>query len=210
MKGRFVTLEGGEGAGKSTQIPMLADWLGAQGLDVLTTREPGGTQLGEELRALLLGHRHENICADAELLLVFAARAEHLEKVIRPALAAGRWVVCDRFTDATFAYQGSGRGVSAQRIGEMERWVQGALRPDLCIVLDIPVAVGLARAGNRGSPDRFEAEDTAFFERVREGYLERARSDPERFAVLDARDPVREIQAGVQDIVRTRLLQPHD
>jgi dTMP kinase len=177
---------------------------------VVTTREPGGTELGEELRTVLLGHRHERICGDAELLLVFAARAEHLDKVIRPALAAGRWVICDRFTDATYAYQGGGRGLSAQRIGDMERWVQAALRPDLCIVLDVPVAVGLARAGRRGSPDRFEMEDATFFERVRDRYLARARADPARCAVLDARGPVGEIQAGIRDIVRTRLLHPHD
>lgn len=186
MSGRFITLEGIEGTGKTTQLPALAAWLRERGLGCVVTREPGGTALGEELREVLLAHRDDGMGADTELLLMFAARAEHLRRVIRPALARGDWVLCDRFTDATYAYQGAGRGVDPERIAVLEDWVQGTLRPDLTVLLDLPVAAGLARAGRRGGADRFEAETVAFFERVRQGYLDLAGRHPRRYRVIDA------------------------
>lgn len=186
MRGRFIVIEGSEGAGKSTQIERLRQRLAQAGIPVRTTREPGGTALGEALRALLLQATTEPMAVDAELLLIFAARAEHLAKVIRPALARGEWVLCDRFTDATYAYQGAGRSIDVDRIAELERWVQGDLRPDRVLVLDLPVIRGLARAGRRGEADRFEQEDVAFFERVRRAYLQRAERDPDRYRVIDA------------------------
>ncbi len=199
--GRFITVEGVEGAGKSTQIPLLHDLLSSRGDDVITTREPGGTQLGEALRDLLLEHRAEPMASDAELLLMFAARAEHLAKVIRPALAQGKWVLCDRFTDATFAYQGGGRGIPASRIEALEEWVQGTMRPDLVIVLDVPVAVGMARVRQRGEHDRFEAEEQVFFQRIREAYLERARRSPQRYRVVDASGSVDETRRRLGEIL---------
>ncbi len=185
MNGRFITLEGIEGAGKTSQLAALEAFLRARGLGCVVTREPGGTVLGEELRGLLLAHRHEGMGVDTELLLMFAARAEHLERVIRPALARGEWVLCDRFTDATYAYQGAGRGVNRERIAELECWVQGELRPDLTLLLDVPVTAGLARAGRRGQADRFEAQNAVFFEQVRRGYLALAKDNP-RYRVIDA------------------------
>lgn len=160
--GQFITVEGGEGAGKTTQLAFMREYLEQTGRRVVLTREPGGTPLGEEIRALLLGHRHDGMALATETLLMFAARAEHLERVIRPALAAGHWVLCDRFTDATYAYQGGGRGLPPERIAILEDWAQGALRPDLTLVFDVPVAVGLERAGRRSAADRFEREETAF------------------------------------------------
>ncbi len=207
MRGRFITLEGGEGAGKSTQLPLLAEWLRSRHDTVVVTREPGGSALGEEVRELLLSHRGQPMSADAELLLVFAARAEHLEKVIAPALNAGHWVLCDRFTDATYAYQGAGRGILQGRIGAMEQWVQGSLRPDLCVVLDIPVEEGMDRAARRSQPDRFELEDRAFFERVRQSYLIRAAADPERYVVIDARQSVEQIQTRMREKIEASLLR---
>lgn len=186
MSGRFIVIEGSEGAGKSTQVDLLKQRLEQLGIPVRASREPGGTALGEALRALLLQADAEPMAVDAELLLIFAARAEHLAKVIRPALARGEWVLCDRFTDATYAYQGAGRGIDAARIAHLERWVQGDLCPDRVLVLDLPVVRGLARAGKRGAADRFEQEDLAFFERVRHAYLQRAERDPIRYRVIDA------------------------
>ena len=203
-RGSFITLEGGEGAGKSTQLAAVRDWLVARGHEVLVTREPGGTPLGERLRELLL-HEAGDMSAETETLLVFAARAEHLARVIRPALAAGTTVVCDRFTDATYAYQGGGRGLGIERIAALERWVQQDLRPDLTILLDLPVAQGLARAGNRGAPDRFEREQVAFFERVRAAYLAAAAREPARVrvvdATLDAAEVTRRIVAILEDVL---------
>jgi dTMP kinase len=193
--GQFITLEGGEGAGKSTMLAFIETWLRDHGHRVLVTREPGGTELGERVRELLL-HRHElEISPETEALLMFAARAEHLQRVIRPALHAGTTVVCDRFTDATYAYQGGGRGVARERIAALEQWVQGELRPDLTLLLDVPVALGLGRAGNRSQPDRFEREQQGFFERVRACYLERAVLEPGRFKVIDASRPPVEVQS---------------
>ena len=201
MRGRFITVEGAEGAGKTTLIPSIRAQLEASGRRVLVTREPGGTVLGEEIRALLLAHRAAPMSEDAELLLMFAARAEHLRQVILPALEVGVWVLCDRFTDATYAYQGGGRGVSAKRIAILENWVQGDVKPDLVLILDVPVGVGLDRARRRGVPDRFESEHQHFFERVRATYLERAGAWPETYRVIDASRSVEDVQARVGDIL---------
>lgn len=183
--GPFITLEGVEGAGKSTQLAVVRDWLAGRGRDVVVTREPGGTDIGERLRDLLL-HSAKDLTVETETLLVFAARAEHLVRVIRPALAAGKTVLCDRFTDATYAYQGAGGGLAAERIAELERWVQQGLRPDLTLLLDVPAGVGLQRANGRGAPDRFEREQLSFFERVRNAYLAAAAREPARVRVVDA------------------------
>jgi dTMP kinase len=201
MAGRFITVEGSEGAGKTTQLTFMRDFLERQGYPVMLTREPGGTGLGEELRGLLLEHRDDGMALTTETLLMFAARAEHLERVIRPALAAGRWVLCDRFTDATYAYQGGGRGLSVTHIAILEDWVQGDLRPDLTLLLDVPVAVGLARAGKRSAADRFERETVEFFERVRTVYLDRARQAPERYRIIDATRTVETVRAVVETLL---------
>jgi dTMP kinase len=205
VSGRFITVEGGEGAGKTTQLAFMRDVLEQAGLTVVVTREPGGAPLSEEIRQLLLSHRHDGMSWATETLLMFAARAEHLEKVIRPALATGSWVLCDRFTDATYAYQGGGRGVPLERIALLEDWVQGELRPDWTLLFDLPVAAGLARAGKRSAADRFEREDVAFFERVRATYLERAARHPDRYRIIDANRPVPEVRATVEAILRDCL-----
>src|SRR5690606_1363684 len=197
----FITLEGPEGAGKSTNREYLAQRLRDQGMRVLLTREPGGTPLAERIRELLLEPSAEPMAADTELLLVFAARAQHLAQVIRPALAAGKVVLCDRFTDATYAYQGGGRGLSLERIALLEDFVQGSLRPDLTLVFDLPVAVGLARAAARGRLDRFEQEAQDFFEAVRQAYLARARQTPARYRLLDAAQPLAAVQAQLDDLL---------
>lgn len=202
MPGRFITLEGGEGVGKSSNLEFIRRHLESAGKSVIVTREPGGTPLGEEIRALLLDHRRDGMSADAELLLMFAARAEHMAQVIRPALGEGKWVLCDRFTDATYAYQGGGRGIAAERIAALETWAQGAFRPDLTLLLDAPIAVGMARAGKReGAADRFEREEQAFFERVRQTYLALARRYPERYRIIDAGQAL----AVVQERLRREL-----
>lgn len=196
--GRFITLEGVEGAGKTTLLHYVSELIAATGRQVTVTREPGGTPLGEALRELLLAHRQNGMTADSELLLMFAARAEHLACVIEPALAAGRWVVCDRFTDATYAYQGGGRGIAAPRIAALETWVQGTRRPDLTLLLDLPVALGRTRTTTRrGAPDRFEVEHDAFFERVRAAYLAQAQAYPQRYCVIDASQPLTQVQAAL-------------
>lgn len=181
----FITLEGGEGAGKTTHLSRIRQWCEQRGLPVVVTREPGGTELGERVRELLL-HPHAEMSSDTELLLMFAARSEHLAHVIRPALARGDTVLCDRFTDATYAYQGGGRGISPERIAALENWTQGDLRPHLTLLFDVPVEVGLKRAGRRGAPDRFEREAQEFFNRVRATYLARAAQEPKRIRVIDA------------------------
>lgn len=205
QRGRFITVEGGEGAGKSTNIDWIAGRLRAAGHDVVLTREPGGTSLGEEVRSLLLGHREDGMSADAELLLMFAARAEHLARVIEPALARGDWVICDRFTDATYAYQGGGRGISDERIGLLESYVQGERRPDHTVLLDIDPDVGMARANARGVPDRFEVEQLAFFHRVRDKYLALAAANPRRYVVVDAAQSVDAIKAELKGVVQAWL-----
>lgn len=194
---RFITLEGIEGVGKSTQVTRLVQYLQGQGRDVLTTREPGGAPVADRIRALLLAHEPPAPHADTELLLMFAARREHLATTIEPALGAGQWVVCDRFTDATYAYQGAGRGIPDDRIAVLEQWVQGARRPDRTLLLDLPVDVALARARGRSDADRFEAETEAFFERARAKYLERAAADPARFRIIDARGDADEVATAV-------------
>ncbi|MGB5065148.1 MAG: dTMP kinase [Candidatus Competibacter sp.] len=201
MPGRFVTVDGGEGAGKTTQIAFMREYLERRGCQVMATREPGGTPLGEEIRALLLGHRHGAMTTAAETLLMFAARAEHVEQVVRPALATGYWVLCDRFTDATYAYQGGGRRLPLERIAVLEAWVQGTLRPDLTLLLDLPVATGLTRAGKRSAADRFEREEVDFFERVRAMYLKRAAREPDRCRVVDASRPVETVRAEVETVL---------
>lgn len=201
MSGRFITVEGGEGAGKTTQLAFMREYLERAGCRVVLTREPGGTVLGEEIRALLLGHRRVGMDSATETLLMFAARAEHLEKVIRPALASGCWVLCDRFTDATYAYQGGGRGLPLERIAILEDWVQGDLRPDLTLLFDLPVTTGMVRAAKRGSADRFEREDRDFFERVRATYLERAGRDPDRHRIVNADRPVETVRTEVEAIL---------
>ena len=185
-QGRFITLEGIEGAGKSTQLAVVQGCLEERGIDVLATREPGGSPIGERIRALLLDPACKGMAADAELLLMFAARAEHIARKIRPALAQGTWVLCDRFTDATYAYQGGGRGVDPGRIALLEDFVQGSMRPDLTLLFDLPVATGLARAGKRSAPDRFESEEERFFEDVLARYLAIARSQSQRVCLIDA------------------------
>nr|WP_020681516.1 dTMP kinase [Marinobacterium rhizophilum] len=194
MRGRFITVEGTEGAGKSSNIDFIRRQLETRGIDVVLSREPGGTPLAEEIRALLLRPREESVCQDAELLLMFAARAQHIAALILPALERGSWVLCDRFTDATFAYQGGGRGVDVERIRTLETLVQGSLRPDCTFLLDLPVELGLERARKRSVPDRFEQEKQAFFERVRRSYLQRAMAEPERFAVINAGEDIEQVQ----------------
>lgn len=201
MSGLFITLEGPEGAGKSTNRDYLAARLRERGLEVVLSREPGGTPLAERIRELLLAPSDESMYADTELLLVFAARAQHLAQVIRPALARGAVVLCDRFTDATYAYQGGGRGLDVERIAELERFVQGELRPQLTLVFDLPVEQGLARAAARGRLDRFEQEGQAFFEAVRHTYLQRAAAHPERYRVLDAAQPLLDVQRALDALL---------
>ena len=199
MPGRFISLEGGEGVGKSTQIAAAVAALEATGLAVVRTREPGGTPLAEAIRGLLIGDCDEAMDADTELLLMFAARNQHLARLIRPALGRGEWVVCDRFTDATYAYQGAGRGIDAARIGQLEAFVQRGMQPDLTLLLDAPVEVGMARAARRNSAgDRFEREARDFFERVREGYLSRAAAEPQRFRIIDAAQPLEAVGAQLR------------
>lgn len=203
---RFITFEGMDGAGKSTQIARTADWLRARGHAVLLTREPGGTPLGESLRGLLL---HEAMHPDTEALLMFAARREHLAQVIEPALARGDWVLCDRFTDASFAYQGGGRGLGLDKLQQLERWVQGegaaALQPDRTFIFDLPIAEAQQRQAHRqhsgtgDAPDRFEQEKLDFHERVRAAYLARAREFPQRIRVIDARQSLREINKLLEE-----------
>lgn len=205
MTGLFITLEGPEGAGKSTNREYLAERLREQGVDVLLTREPGGTPLAERIRELLLASSDEPMAADTELLLVFAARAQHLQQVIRPALARGSVVLCDRFTDATYAYQGGGRGLSTARIAQLEQFVQGELRPDLTLIFDLPVEVGLARAAARGRLDRFEQEQRSFFESVRHAYLARAEQSPPRYRVLDAGQSLAQVQADIDALLPSLL-----
>lgn len=186
MSGKFITLEGTEGVGKSTNISCIESWLRARGIDYLSSREPGGTELGEEIRTLLLSQRALPVDSMAELLLMFASRAQHLSEKILPALERGIWVLSDRFTDATFAYQGGGRGVSTELIHTLTDLVHPNFRPDLTLVLDIDPRIGMARAKKRGPVDRFEAEEIEFFDRVRQTYLAQIKSQPERFRVIDA------------------------
>jgi dTMP kinase len=185
-RGRFISLEGGEGAGKSTLLAGLRAHIAGQGVDLVQTREPGGTPVGEAVRAIVLDPAMRGMAAETELLLMFASRAQLVRETIAPALAAGRWVLCDRYVDASYAYQGGGRGQPLARIAELERWACDGVSPDLTLLLDLPVATGRARAAGRGGADRIEAEADAFFERVRERYRARAAAEPARFRLIDA------------------------
>ncbi|MBS0571567.1 MAG: dTMP kinase [Proteobacteria bacterium] len=201
MTGKLITLEGGEGAGKSTVLNVVRELLTARGIDALVVREPGGTPAGEEIRGVLLDTVHHGLCAEAELLLMFASRAQLVREKIRPALDAGRWVLSDRFTDASFAYQGGGRGQPQERIAELERWAADGLKPDLTLLLDLPVAEGLKRANGRGSADRIEMENADFFERVRAAYRARAAAEPARFRIIDAGRPLEAVLGDVRAAV---------
>lgn len=205
QRGKFLTIEGTEGVGKSTNLAFVRDWLEAKGIEVIVTREPGGTPLAEQIRHLLLSKRDEPVDETAELLLVFAARAQHLAQVIKPALARGAWVLSDRFTDATYAYQGGGRGLSKSTIDQLEQLVQGDLRPDLTLILDIDVQLGLDRARQRGELDRFESETIVFFERVRTAYRQRALAAPERYALVDAGQTLSEVQTDIDKVLSALL-----
>lgn len=198
-RGRFITLEGGEGVGKSTNLKFVIEWLGSHGIEFIQTREPGGTPLAEQLRELLLQKRDEKVDPTAELLMVFAARAQHLREVILPALASGKWVICDRFTDATYAYQGGGRGLDRKLIAELEQTVQQDLRPDKVLLLDLDPEIGLQRAAATGEADRFESEQLTFFRKVRAAYRERAAAAPDRYAIIDAAQPLVEVQGQLAD-----------
>lgn len=204
-RGRFITLEGVEGVGKSTQLQAVCERLRTHGLHVIETREPGGTQEADEVRAVLLKVRSGGFDPMAELLLMFAARAMHVEKVIRPALATGSWVVCDRFTDASYAYQGGGRGIPSARIASLERLVLKGLKPDLTLLLDVDPVVGMARARGRGELDRFEQEQGAFFHKVRRVYLARAKREPRRIKVVEAGRDVMAVQRDVLAVVDSAL-----
>jgi len=202
MRGKFISVEGGEGVGKSTNIEFIRQTLADRGIDVLVTREPGGTPLAEEIREILLARREESMVPSTELLLVFAARAQHLQRVILPALEKGQWVVSDRFTDATFAYQGYGRGLSLDDISDLEILVQKGLHPDVTILLDIDVEIGLQRARQRASLDRFEMEEIDFFKRVRQGYLARLNEEPERFALVNAGQELDAVQMDIAAVLQ--------
>lgn len=207
MKGRFITVEGGEGAGKSTQTERIGAWLAERGQTVVQTREPGGTRLAEQLRSTLLDARNTSLSGLAELLLMFAARAQHLDELIRPALRRGEWVVCDRFTDATWAYQGGGRGLPAEPIAALENLVHGDLQPEITLLLDVPVSIGLDRVARRGEADRFEREPEDFFERVRQAYLARAEANPGRFEIIDASLAPDDVWAQIERVLRRRVAQ---
>ena len=195
---KFITFEGMDGAGKSTHLAWFADQLRQRGLDVIVTREPGGTPLGEQLREMLL---NQAMSMGTEALLMFAARMEHIEQLIRPALQAGKWVISDRFSDASFAYQGAGRGMDWDKLTQLEQWVHADLQPDLTLFFDVPVEVARERLSNNASLDRFEQEQSDFFERVRGGYHQRVRQNPQRYAVIDAAQSMAEVKRQLEEIV---------
>ncbi len=200
MTGKFITLEGMDGAGKSTHIPSIIEALQARGHEVVSTREPGGTPLGERLRELLL---HEPMHAETETLLMFAARREHIANVIEPALARGAYVLSDRFTDATYAYQCGAKGVAASKIQMLEQWVQADLQPDLTLLFDVPVEVSIQRLSAARTPDKFERETADFFTRIRHAYLQRAQQNPARFRIIDANMPLEIVDKSIKDIIAT-------
>jgi dTMP kinase len=206
-RGKFITFEGGEGAGKSTMIERTHRWLLDQQHTVVKTREPGGTELAEKIREMVLNEEYSTLCGTAELLLVFASRAQHLDELIRPALANASTVLCDRFTDATWAYQGGGRGMSEEIIAQLEDAVHGDLQPDLTFLLDLPVSVGMQRISSRGEADRIEQESFEFFERVRQTYLHRAKEAPDRFAVIDAALDQQAVWQQVERVLQQRCAQ---
>ncbi|MFI3197574.1 MAG: dTMP kinase [Methylococcaceae bacterium] len=204
-RGKFITLEGGEGVGKTTNLNFIKDYLQQHAISVVVTREPGGTVLAEKIRHLLLDKDSEAISEHAELLMIFAARAQHIKHVIEPALAKGVWVLCDRFTDATYAYQGGGRNMRVSTIEWLENLVQGNLRPDLTVLLDAPVEIGIARAKERGAFDRFESEKISFFEQVRRAYLLQAELHPERIKLIKANQSLADVQKALIDVIGTYL-----
>lgn len=207
MRGKFITIEGTEGVGKTTNIEFIKQWLTQQSIAFVSTREPGGTPLAEEIRQLLLANRDEAVCSTSELLMMFAGRAQHIEQLIEPQLDSGNWVLCDRFTDATYAYQGAGREMGTELISSLETMVQGDMRPDLTLILDIPVEQGLERASKRSEPDRFELEKTDFFNRVRHAYLGMATTHPERYKIIDASLPLPDVQLQISNVLEQFLQQ---
>ena len=207
-KAMFLTVEGVEGVGKSTHIETIKNFLDERDIPCILTREPGGTPVAERIRELLLAvHEDEALCELSELLLVFAARAQHLERVVKPALAQGKWVICDRFTDATYAYQGGGRGLDVAIIAGLESLVHGELKPDLTIILDLDPRIGMRRASERGELDRFEREQTEFFDKVRRTYLDIAAADPQRCVVIDAASDLATVSADLLKILNSSLLK---
>ncbi len=200
-KGFFITLEGIEGAGKSTMVNFIEDFLIKSGHDVIKTREPGGTKIGEQIREVLLKNENNNLTADAELLLMFAARAQHMSKVITPALSSGKTILCDRFIDASYAYQGGGRGIDTSRINLLEKWMQSNLTPDLTLLFDLNVSVGMARTKKRSKADRFEEEESIFFEKVRACYLKRAEDEPNRFRIINSELPLQKVEDEIITIL---------
>ncbi|MFL2531802.1 MAG: dTMP kinase [Porticoccaceae bacterium] len=210
MRGRFITIEGTEGVGKTTNIEYIKQWLDTNHISFVSTREPGGTPLAEEIRELLLANREEKVCSKAELLMMFAGRAQHIDQVIEPQLAAGNWVLCDRFTDATYAYQGAGREMGSELIASLETMVQASMRPDLTLVLDVPVELGLERAGKRSEPDRFELEKTDFFNRVRNAYLSMAEQNPQRYKIIDASKTLEFVQQQIAYTLNNFLTTDHN
>jgi len=202
MSGKFISIEGVEGAGKSTQLHFIQQFLTEKGIELTVTREPGGTELGEKIRSLLLTPSESPMAVDTELLLMFAARAEHVEKVIKPALNRGDWVLSDRFTDATFAYQGGGRGIEQQRINDIATWTLNGLKPDLTLLFDLPVELGQQRVLSRNQGvDRFEQEKIIFFEKIRQCYLQRAADEPQRIKVIDSSQSIAEISQQLTTIL---------
>jgi dTMP kinase len=202
-KALFLSLEGSEGAGKSTSLKFIKQWFEIKGIELVVTREPGGTPFAEEIRNLLLANREEKVASDAELLLMYASRVQHCQKFIIPHLENGQYVISDRFNDASFAYQGFGRGLDIGRLTELDQWCLGDFKPDLTLFLDISVELGLKRAGDRSTPDRFEVEDITFFDNVRKGYLERAKNEPERIKVIDASGSIEQVQARIAAVLET-------
>ncbi len=204
-KGLFITLEGIEGAGKSTAVDFIEDFLTKEGHDVIKTREPGGTVIGEQIREILLKNENDTLTYDTELLLVFSARAQHIQEVILPALSSGKIILCDRFTDASYAYQGGGRGIDASRINLLEKWVQGDLRPNLTLLFDLDVSIGIQRTKKRSYADRFEQEEVNFFEKIRNTYLERAKNEPQRFRIINSASSLESVKEQIITILKDFL-----
>lgn len=204
-KGLFITLEGIEGAGKSTAVDFIEDFLTKKGHDVIKTREPGGTVIGEQIREILLKNENYTLTYDTELLLVFSARAQHIQEVILPALSSGKIILCDRFTDASYAYQGGGRGIDASRINLLEKWVQGDLRPNLTLLFDLDVNIGMQRTKKRSDADRFEREEINFFEKIRNTYLERAKNEPQRFRIINSASSLESVKEQIITILKDFL-----
>jgi dTMP kinase len=202
QQGLFITLEGVEGAGKSTLMSYVAEIFTTKGKEVVQTREPGGTKTGEQIRSILLDSSNVNVGDDTELLLMFAARSQHINEIIKPALGSGKIVICDRFTDASYAYQGAGRGLDSNRIKILEDWVQQGLKPELTLLFDLDVETGLRRAGKRSEADRFEQEEVSFFERIRACYLERAEKEPERFRIIDSSQSFEHVKQQIQTTLK--------